>query len=163
MKSGLKGNRSDAEDLVLERLREMLPPTVTSVTMLADRGFGDVRLYEGLAGWGWDFVIRFRGCIFVTSSEGEERTAADWLHPNGRARKLKGMKDAWYLASSLGGHPAGDIIKLYGRRFTIEENFRDAKDCDRRARMRSSHSRWVALPCPCSRSVRFRRDGWGRA
>lgn len=168
-KSGLKGNRSAAEDAALERLREVLPSTVTRVTVLADRGFGDVRLYEELEGWGWDFVIRFRGCIFVTSSDGEQKTAEEWLHPSGRAVKLKhprvtaakhllgavvvvkqkGMKDAWYLASSMGGHPASDIIKLYGRRFTIEENFRDAKDwrfgmglvhvhikdCDRRDRI----------------------------
>lgn len=168
-KSGLKGNRTAAEDTALERLREVLPATVTNVTVLADRGFGDVRLYQQLEGWGWDFVIRFRGCILVTDSEGEQRTAEEWLQPDGRARKLKdarvtaskhllaavvvvrqrGMKYAWYLASSMGGRSATDIIKLYGRRFTIEENFRDAKDwrfgmglvhvhikdCDRRDRM----------------------------
>jgi hypothetical protein len=168
-KSGLKGNRSDAEDLVLQRLQEVLPSTVTRVTVLADRGFGDVKLYALLASWGWDFVIRFRGSIHVTSTEGERRTATEWLPSDGRATRLKdaritdaehvvpavvlvkrkGMKDAWYLATSLGGRSATDIIKLYGRRFTIEEGFRDAKDwrfgmglvhvhikdCDRRDRM----------------------------
>jgi hypothetical protein len=72
-KSGLKGNRSDAEDLVLERLRTALPPRVWKVTVLADRGFGDVKLYALLASWKWSFVIRFRGCISVTSAEGERR------------------------------------------------------------------------------------------
>lgn len=168
-KSGLKGNRSDAEDMVLERLREVLPAHVTKVTVLADRGFGDVALYAQLAEWKWDFVIRFRGVINVRSEEGEGRKAKDWLQPQGRARKLrnacvtdsryqlpavvvvkqKGMKDAWFLASSLGDDAASDIIKLYGRRFTIEESFRDQKDwrlgmglvhvrigdCDRRDRM----------------------------
>ncbi len=63
--------------------------------------------------------------------------------------KQKGMKDALFLASSMGDDSAADIIKLYGRRFTIEESFRDQKDwrlgmglvhvrigdCDRRDRM----------------------------
>lgn len=168
-KSGLKGNRAFAEDVLLERLKEVLPPEVKKVTVLADRGFGDVKLYGLLASWGWDFVIRFRGIIKVKSDDGETRAAKDWLQLQGRARKLKnarvtddeyplpavvlvkqkGMKDAWFLASSMGESPATDIIKLYGRRFTIEENFRDQKDwrlgmglkhvrigdCDRRDRM----------------------------
>ena len=59
------------------------------------------------------------------------------------------MKDAWYLATSLSVTNASVVVKLYGRRFTIEESFRDAKDwrfgmglvhvritdCDRRDRM----------------------------
>lgn len=168
-KSGLKGNRTEAEDLVLERLREVLPQHVTKVTVLADRGFGDVALYRLLANWNWDFVIRFRGVIRVCAEDGEERKAEDWLQAQGRARALrnarvtgekyllptvvtvkqKGMKDAWFLASSMGEASATDIIKLYGRRFTIEEAFRDQKDwrlgmglvhvrigdCDRRDRM----------------------------
>lgn len=168
-KSALKGNRADSEDLVLERLKDALPSTVTKVTVLADRGFGDVKLYEMLKLWKWDFAIRFRGCIYVTSAKGERRTAEDWLHPQGRAKRLKdarvtneecllpavvivkqkGMKDAWYLATSMSDSTAVEIIKLYGRRFTIEEGFRDTKDwrfgmglvhvqirdCDRRDRM----------------------------
>src|SRR5690606_16395846 len=39
----------------------------------------------------------------------------------------KKMKDAWCLASNLDA-PAVKIVKLYGRRFTIEETFRDTKD-----------------------------------
>lgn len=117
---------------------------------------------------GFDFVIRFRGCIHVTDATGEKRTAEEWLRPDGRACllrdarvtaeeqlipgvvivKQKDMKDAWYLATSLAIN-ASLVVKLYGRRFTIEEDFRDAKDwrfgmglvhvrlsdCDRRDRM----------------------------
>jgi hypothetical protein len=32
---------------------------------LADRGFGDHKLYELLATLGWDYVIRFRASIVV--------------------------------------------------------------------------------------------------
>jgi len=166
-KSGLKGNRSDAEDLAILRLYDVLPKNVR-VTLLADRGFGDVALYRLLKTLQFDFVIRFRGCIHVIDAAGEMRTAEEWLQPYGRARllkearvtgeeyplpgvvvvKAKGMKDAWYLATSLSG-PASRIVKLYGRRFTIEEGFRDVKDwrfgmglvhysikdCDRRDRL----------------------------
>ncbi|NOJ80396.1 transposase [Myxococcus xanthus] len=165
-KSGLKGNRSDAEDMVLARLREVLPAHVSKV---ADRGFGDVALYAQFTEWNWDFVIRFQGVIQVECEDGEARKAKDWLQVQVRARKLnrarvtdtryllpavvavkqKGMKDAWFLASSMGDASATGIIKLYGRRFTIEEAFRDQKDwwmgmglghvrigdCDRRDRM----------------------------
>jgi hypothetical protein len=168
-KSALKGNRADSEDLVLQRLHDVLPSAVWKVTVLADRGFGDVDLYGLLSEWKWDFVIRFRGCIYVTSAEGERRKAEKWLQPQGRARRLKDvrvtdeeyllpavvvvkqkdMKDAWYLATSMGDTSATDVIRLYGRRFTIEENFRDVKDwrfgmglvhvrikdCDRRDRL----------------------------
>jgi hypothetical protein len=38
------------------------------------------------------------------------------------------MKEAWHLATSHGDKPASEIVALYGRRFTIEESFRDQKN-----------------------------------
>ena len=38
------------------------------------------------------------------------------------------LKDAWYLASDRTDLTGAQIKKLYGRRFSIEENFRDTKD-----------------------------------
>jgi hypothetical protein len=40
----------------------------------------------------------------------------------------KRMKDAWCLATSRDDLPAAEIVRLYGRRFSIEETFRDQKD-----------------------------------
>jgi hypothetical protein len=40
----------------------------------------------------------------------------------------KNMKEAWCLATSLSERKASDVVKLYGRRFTIEETFRDQKN-----------------------------------
>jgi hypothetical protein len=37
----------------------------------------------------------------------------------------KNMKEAWCLATTLSERKATDVVKLYGRRFTIEETFRD--------------------------------------
>ena len=36
--------------------------------------------------------------------------------------------EGWCLATSLADRPACEIVKLYSRRFTIEETFRDQKD-----------------------------------
>ncbi len=144
-KSEMRGHRNKHEDALLLRLRDIVP-TEMKVTILADRGFGDRELYVGLGDIGFDFVIRFRGSIQVTSGD-ETRPAAEWTGPNGRARlvvdaqvtnaetpvaavvctKAKGMKDTCCLASSLRNTSAADIVKLYSRRFTIEENFRDTK------------------------------------
>ena len=41
------------------------------VQLLADRGFGDQKLYELLKGLAWDYTIRFRGNIEVESRDGE--------------------------------------------------------------------------------------------
>lgn len=146
-KKNVRGWRNFYEYLVLERLREVLPEGV-QVTILADRGFGDHKLYEKCRTLGFDFVVRFRDVISVTSAEGETRKAKGWIPTNDRPLLLRSpavtnhkyplpavvcvkapkMKEAWCLASSLGDQTAAKIVELYGRRFTIEESFRDTKD-----------------------------------
>jgi hypothetical protein len=146
-KATLKGRRNRHEDTVLLRLREVLPPGVT-VTVLADRGFGDQHLYALLTDLGFAFIIRFRGVVLVRSREGEVRAAQAWVPSNGTTRQLpdaqvttagyrvdavvcvkaRGMKDAWCLAVGGGGRTGAAAVKLYARRFTIEETFRDTKD-----------------------------------
>jgi len=133
-------------DLVQQLHRAMAPSV--AITLLADRGFGDQKLYELLALLGWDYVIRFRGAILVENAAGEVRPASDWVRPGGRAFLIHGakvtadkasvpgvvlvharnMKEPWCLATSLSSKTASEIVKLYGRRFTIEETFRDTKD-----------------------------------
>lgn len=144
----LTGRRNRHEDDLLRNFKWLMPSGVRQVIVLADRGFGDTALYEELQkDLGFDFIIRFRGCIGVLSAAGESRSATDWVPRNGRALRLSdakvtgrryelaaavvvkraGMKDAWHLATSL-DWDADRVVKLYGRRFTIEENFRDEKD-----------------------------------
>jgi hypothetical protein len=146
-KAKLKDRRNDYEDTVLLRLHEVLPPGV-KVTIVADRGFGDQKLYELLTDLGFDFIIRFRGAVVVESRDGERRPASEWVPPNGKTRQLKaarvtadryrvdsvvcvkarGMKDAWCLAVGGATLTGAIAVRLYGRRFTIEESFRDTKD-----------------------------------
>lgn len=147
VKSKLKDNRNSFEDDVLQRLREVLPAGV-GVTVLADRGFGDQKLYDLLRRLCFDYVIRFRENIFVTDSSGTSRPAVEWVPNNGRSKMLRnarvtqdgypvpaivcvkeaGMKDNWCLATSRSELTGKQVVTLYGKRFTIEENFRDTKD-----------------------------------
>jgi hypothetical protein len=146
-KQDLKQRRNDYEDALLRRLREIIPAGVR-VTIVADRGFGDQKLYSLLEYFGFDFVIRFRAGIRVTSAAGATRKAQEWLRPDGRLVELrgasvtadnkpvarvvvvraKGMKDAWCIASNRTDLTGSELKRLYGRRFTIEENLRDTKD-----------------------------------
>jgi hypothetical protein len=146
-KSKLKGNRNKFEDEVIVKLHSALEQNV-QVTLLADRGFGDQKLYEFLEQLGFDYVIRFRGCITVHNAKDESKPAKDWMSASGRAKMMKdvkvtddgtsvpavvlvhakGMKDSWCLATSRADLGASQVTKLYGRRFTIEETFRDTKD-----------------------------------
>jgi hypothetical protein len=147
-RSTLKHRRNAYEDQLLERLAKLLPAGVR-VCVVADRGFGDQKLYRMLAeDLKFDFVIRFRANIEVTSADGETRAAADWVGAGGRARTLrgaavtahacpvaavvcvqaKGMKQPWCLASSSADLPARALINLYAKRWQIEGSFRDAKD-----------------------------------
>jgi hypothetical protein len=146
-KEELKNTRNDFEDLCLSRLKACLPDGV-AVAILADRGFGDVKLFEYLESLGFDYAIRFRGHIQVAAENGEKRLAADWVGKGGRARILrsvevttarckvpavvcvhaKNMKEPWCIATSHRDASARDIVDHCARRWTIEPSFRDTKD-----------------------------------
>jgi hypothetical protein len=146
-KATLKNRRNEYEYRLIERLHECLAPDI-AITLLADRGFGDQKLYRFLQTLGWDFVIRFRGAIQVEDSEGTRQTATAWTPASGRATMIrdarvtrtraevpavvvvhaKAMKEGWCLATSLRERKPAEVVKLYGRRFTIEETFRDQKN-----------------------------------
>jgi hypothetical protein len=157
-KTQLEGQRNTHEDRLLERLAECMPVGVR-VTVLADRGFGDQKRYEHLRGLGFDYVIRFREIITVTDASGESKPAAQWLPKSGRATMLKQMavtqdcyvvpavvvvhdrkmQESWCLATSRADLGAADVVKLYGRRFSIEETFRDTKDIHFGMGLRATH------------------------
>jgi hypothetical protein len=146
-KEEIATRRNDYEDACLRRLAETIPSDCR-VTILADRGFGDQKLFAFLTKLDFAHVIRFRGNIQVTDATGETRRAADWVGKAGRARKLanarvtakgqtvgavvcvhaKGMKEPWCLAASDPEAKAATLIHHYARRWTIEPQFRDTKD-----------------------------------
>ena len=146
-KEEIRTRRNDYEDACLRRLRDLVPAGCR-VTILADRGFGDQKLFAFLGELGFEYVIRFRGNIHVTDADGQTKPAADWVGKGGRARKLrdarvtargqqvgavvcvhaKGMKEAWCLAASNREATAATLVNHYARRWTIEPQFRDTKD-----------------------------------
>ena len=141
----------------MRRLAEVLPDDVT-VTILADRGFADTKLFGfldklgfdvlGFVELGFDYVNRQKGNTTVSAADGLTRPAAEWVGQGGRARKLrdaavtaaqcpvgavvcvhaKGMKKAWCLATSNAAAPSRQIIDLYSKRWSVEPSFRDTKD-----------------------------------
>ena len=147
-KDELTEQRNDFEDACLARLKELVPADC-AVTILADRGFGDHKLFAYLKSLGFSYVIRFRGNIHVTDAAGETRPAAQWVGKGGRARKLRGarvtasheyevgavvcvhakaMKEPWRLAVSDAEAPTAMLVNYYAKRWTIEPSFRDIKD-----------------------------------
>lgn len=143
----LKGHMYQYESSLIELLRSSVAEDV-EIVLLADRGFGDRDRYEHLTSLGISYVIRFKGNILVEDKSGETRSAKDWQGESGRLVRLenakvtvkktevgavvvvrdKGMKDAWCLACSNSSWSGTEIKELYGKRFKIEETFRDQKD-----------------------------------
>ena len=148
LKDELNDARNDYEDACLRRLAEVLPDGVR-VTILADRGFADTKLFGFLGELGFGYVIRLKGNTRVGAADGTTRPAAEWVGQGGRARKLrdaavteaqcpvgavvcvhaKGMKEPWCLAAERRAtRPRRQIINLYSKRWTVEPSFRDTKD-----------------------------------
>jgi len=85
----------------------------------------------------------------VEDSAGDVRPAHGWLLKSARPLLLRdakvtedrfavpavvvvharGMKEPWCLETSRRDAKASEVVKRYGRRFTIEETFRDTRTC----------------------------------
>ena len=147
-RSALKDQRNDHEDDLLVVFASVVPKHVR-VTVVADRGFCDSKLYSFLTEeLEFDYIIRFRGGVYVENAAGERRKAKAWLGAAGRLRVFrharvtaqrhlvpvvvcvqdKAMQEPWCLVSSRHDLTGGAIKVAYGRRFTVEETFRDVKN-----------------------------------
>jgi hypothetical protein len=147
-KSELEGRKFAYVESVIERLVRALPSTLERTYIVGDREFGCQPMYEMLDRFGLDYVLRFRQDIYVTTHDGESRTAAEWKLQTGKMRSLvkvgvttdgypvgkvvivqdKGMQELWCLAISDPDLAPKDAKKRYGLRFECEETFRDLKD-----------------------------------
>src|SRR5215217_5917497 len=147
-KDELTKQRNDFEDACLRRLADLIPPGCR-VTILADRGFGDQKLFAFLAELGFGTVIRFRGNIHVTDADGQTRPAAEWVGKGGLPRKLldarvttqgqqvgavvcahaKDMKEPWCLASSERNAAAATLVNHYARRWTSSRSSATPRTC----------------------------------
>lgn len=147
-KSLLKGQRNTHEKELLTKLKQTLPEGVF-VTVVADRGFGYMELFERLEQTlGFAYIIRFKANILLGYLGMAQVPASDWLTPSGRTRTLKevaltgqrqpvervyychksDMKAPWFLASNRVDLSAAKALQLYCQRWGIESSFRDIKD-----------------------------------
>ena len=147
-KGKLKEHRNEYEDQLLNRLHSALPKNV-KVTILADRGFCDTKLFDFLKNdLGFEYCIRIRNNIHVTDLNGETRKASDWVGKNGKTKTLKkaritshnyevgaiamkhaiNMKEPWCVVSSESDISGSGIITWYSKRWGCEPQFRDTKD-----------------------------------
>lgn len=147
-KSSLKNNRARYEDQILSRLKDVISENVR-VTILADRGFADQKFFKFIGEeLEFFYIIRIRSNTYITDKHDVKQYARDWLRADGFIKCLddvkvtnekfeaskfvctqqKDMKDPWYLVSNCGDLTGKDIVKYYGKRWTIEPYFRDIKD-----------------------------------
>ena len=144
----LKNNRNNYEDEILCQLRKLVSNDV-KVTILADRGFCDIKLFEFIKNeLGFEYNIRIRSNITAMDQKGEKRTAKEWVGVSGRTKTIrkakithekyevgtliciqkKDMKEAWCIVSSETDISGSGAIKWYSKRWGCEPQFRDTKD-----------------------------------
>jgi len=127
----LKDRRNAYAYQVLVRLAEVLPAEVR-VRIVADRGFGDHKLYRVVTDeLKFDFVIRFRGNIMVTAADGEARPAAEWVSAGGRMRVLRGA------TVTAAGYPVGVVVCVQAK---------DMKEPSRALRVLPPEDRFAMVP-----------------
>jgi hypothetical protein len=133
------------ENAFFSWLASALPVGVRGVVIM-DRGFDRLDLVQRLRTLGLSYVIRYggkthvehrtyqgpvnkllsrrgvitdlRGAMLRAENPVEARLVGVWDH---------GQAEPWLLVTDL-DLPARQIVKIYGRRFQIEETFRDEKD-----------------------------------
>jgi hypothetical protein len=128
---------------VLERAQAVLPPEV-QVTLLADRGFVHGELMRWLTQQSWDWAIRVKSDLLVTTPQGRTQAVEAFFPPPEQAylvgpvqvlgdveahlatANVPGAQDTWAVLSS---QPVSlQTFALYGRRFGgIEPHFKDYK------------------------------------
>jgi Transposase DDE domain len=141
-------SRNAFEESLLLVLRSMVPPSV-KVILLADRGFGRCMLAAFCRKHQFSYLIRIQPKVNV-KVKGFAGKLLDYPVFKGIARVLqdvayrsdgavtqnivvhwrKGLPpkrdECWFLMTDLNGS-AGELCRLYGRRMTIEQLFRDYK------------------------------------
>jgi hypothetical protein len=146
LRGSLSCRQNTFEMEFLASLRRCLPKP-WRVVIVADRGFQRTELLRYLRGLGFSFVVRVKGDAWIKSGrfEGNLRdyplvTGQRFKLPNViyhkskrvemnvvlNCEKIKGKKCSWLLATNL-GLAAGQVVKIYERRFWCEESFRDQK------------------------------------
>jgi hypothetical protein len=148
-KARLKHRRNALEGQLLRQLQEMLPEDV-SVIVLADRGFGRTDLARACQELGLRYIIRIKPDVWVETG-GFRGKLRDLPVYKGMCRMLHGVAyrkhdpvrqhvvirwvevlpkkrdEPWFLMTDLARDPRS-LSRLYAKRMTVEELFRDDKN-----------------------------------
>ena len=130
----------------LASLRRSVPKQ-WKVVIVADRGFQRTELLRYIKGLDFSFVIRVKGDAWIKSgrfegklrdyplSTGQRFKLRDVVYHKSKryalkmvlnCEKIKEKECSWMLATDL-GLSAGQVVRIYERRFWCEESFRDQK------------------------------------
>lgn len=143
--SDLHRSRNNLEYALLKLLRTMVPDS-TQVVVLADRGFGRAEMARECQGLKFDFLIRIRPDVYVQHEDYTGKLidlpvqkGCQKVYRHVRYRKTQPVvahvavvwrsqeEEAWFLLTSLPRLQGLKLTKVYARRMSIEEYFRDAK------------------------------------
>jgi len=138
-------SQNNLEYGLLGLLRTMVP-TSTQVVILADRGFGRAEMARECQKLGFDYILRISPDVWVKHPQfagklldlpirrGTQRVLRNVAYRKERPVTqhvavlwLADRGEPWFLATNLPRLQAAAISRIYGRRMTIEEYFRDAK------------------------------------
>lgn len=141
-------SQNSRENTFLAILADALKAEGLHAIILCDRGFRRVSWLKLLKQKGLDFVVRLKADVHATPRNGTPVRLDALVLAQGQQRDLgrvklridgvfdvrvvgmrqQGMKDAWWLATSLQCGPRR-LAGYYDRRMAIEENLRDTKGC----------------------------------
>jgi len=130
---------------LLRLFRTMLPSS-TQLVILADRAFGRAEMARQCQKLGFDYIIRIRPEVHIYHPDFTGKLLDLPLHP-GYSKVLRnvayrqsrpvnqhvavlwprGQSEPWFLMTNLPHIQAAKLGKIFGRRMSIEQYFRDAK------------------------------------
>ena len=139
-------SQNTRENTFLRHLTDVVHKAGVTATILCDRGFRRASWLALLQTLRLGFVVRLMSDVFVELEPGVRRPLHDILMQPGQVLDLglaplrsdgavtvrvvgywaPGAHEPWWVATSDTG-PAKDVLALYDRRMTVEEQFRDTK------------------------------------
>lgn len=142
-------SQNNLEEGLLRLLKSLLPEWITGI-VVADRGFGRTELARTCQDLGFHYVIRIKPNVYVTCHQFRGKLEVLPVQ-RGTQRLLRDVQfrkrdpvtqhvavcwkrglpkhrdECWFLMTDL-PYSVPKLTKLYGRRMTIEELFRDEKN-----------------------------------
>lgn len=138
-------SQNNLEYGLLHLFRTMVPKT-TEVVILADRGFGRAEMARECQKLEFSYIIRIEPRAYI-KSRGFTGNLMDLPIKPGQQRLLRNVlyrkekpvtqhvgviwkpnkAEPWFLMTNLEKVPAKKLTKVFGKRMSIEEYFRDAK------------------------------------